>query len=148
MHEIRGTNFWDTLYCSLFNFLEDYVYALEDSKKSLGYIFLIKLSYGPYTRNPFTLEGYHWVVLSVLSLFILFPVVFSVVFWSLCLCTYYIIFFYLYLPLKAIRSSCCRIIKKVRVRRKLTFQTRAFRLVIRAKILFDHECKTNPLLST
>ena len=57
--------------------------ALEDSKKSLNYIcFLIKLSFGPYTRNPFALEGYHWVMLSVLSLFILFPVVFSVAFWS------------------------------------------------------------------
>ena len=56
-------------------------------------------------------------------------------------------FFYLYLPLKAIRFFCCRIIKKVRGRRKLTFQTIAFRKVIRAKILFDRECKMNPLLS-
>ena len=39
-------------------------------------------SIGPYTRNHFALEGYHWVMLSVLSLFILFPVVFSVAFWS------------------------------------------------------------------
>ena len=30
----------------------------------------------------FALEGYHWVMLSVLSLFTLFPVVFSVAFWS------------------------------------------------------------------
>ena len=57
-------------------------------------------------------------------------------------------FFYLYLPVKAIRFFCCRIIKKVRGRRKLTFQTTAFRLVIRPKILFDRECKINPLLST
>ena len=84
-------------------------------------------SIGPYTRNPFALEGYHWAMLSVLSLFILFPVVFSVAFWSsFCLCTYYIIFFYLYLPLKAILFFCCRIIEKVRGRRKLTFQTTAF----------------------
>ena len=45
----------------------------------------------------------------------------------LCLCTYYIIFFNLYLPLKAIRFFCCCIIQKVRGRRKLTFQTTAFR---------------------
>ena len=44
--------------------------------------FLIKFSFGPYTRKPFALEGYYWVMLSALSLFILFPVVFSVVFWS------------------------------------------------------------------
>ena len=125
-------------------------------------------------RNPFALEGYHWVMLSVLSLFILFPVVFSVAFWSsfayartiiiiisrlmsflqprrscansdnlpgpimlsvspkrcwmyLRNVLYYYFFFYLYLPLKAIRFFCCRIIQKLRGRRKLTFQTTAFR---------------------
>ena len=36
-------------------------------------------------------------------------------------------FFYLYLPLKAIRFFCCRIIQKLRGSRKLTFQTTAFR---------------------
>ena len=72
-----------TVYCSLFNFLEGKV-CFRGFKEitELHLFFLIKLSFGPYTRNPFALEGYHWVVLSVLSLFILFPVVFSVAFWS------------------------------------------------------------------
>ena len=85
-------------------------------------------SVGPYTRNPFALEGYHWVMLSVLSMFILFPVVFSVAFWSSFAYPRTILyFFYLYLPLKAIRFFCCRIIQNLRGRRKLTFQTAAFR---------------------
>ena len=99
------------------------------------HFFLMKFSFGPYTRNPFALEGYHWIMLSVLSLFILFPVVFSVAFWSsfgYARTTLYI--FYLYL--QAICFFCCRIIKMVRGRRKLTFQTTAFRKVIRAKISF------------
>ena len=85
-------------------------------------------SIGPYTRNRFALEGYRWVMSSVLSLFILFPVVFSVAFWSSFAHarTIIIIFSYLYLPLKAIRFFCCRIIQKARSRRKLTFQTTAF----------------------
>ena len=65
------------------------------------------------------------VMLSVLSLFILFPIVFSVAFWlSFAYARTILYFFYLYLPLKAI---CCHIIKKVRGRGKLTFQTTAFR---------------------
>ena len=44
-------------------------YTLEDFKKSLS-------------SMSFALEGYYWVMLSALSLFILFPVVFSVAFWS------------------------------------------------------------------
>ena len=57
------------------------------------------------TRNPFALAGYHWVMLSVLSLFIiiLFPVVFCVAFWSsFAYARTILYFFYLYLPLKAI----------------------------------------------
>ena len=57
-----------------------------------------------------------------------------------CLCTYiyYIIYIYIFLPLFTTKSDMifCRILKKVRGRRKLTFQTTAFRKVIRAKILF------------
>ena len=65
------------------NFLEGYV-CFRGFKETteLHLIFLIQFSFGPYTRKPFTWEGYQWVMLSVLSLFILFPVVFSVAFWS------------------------------------------------------------------
>ena len=67
----------------------------------LHLFFLIKLSFGPHTRNPFALEGYHWVMLSVYSC------VFSVTFWSPLLMhvlrvDMYIIFF---LPLFTTKSD-------------------------------------------
>lgn len=50
-------------------------YAVEDFQKSPSHTcFLIKFSYGPYTRKPFTWK----VMLFVMSLFILFHVVFCV----------------------------------------------------------------------
>ena len=73
-------------------------------------------------------------MLSVLSLFILFPVVFSVMFcasFAYMHALYHIVF-----PLFTVHFFYCCIIKKVRGWRKLTFQTTAFRKVIRAKILF------------
>ena len=67
-------------------------YAVEDFKKSLSNLcFLIKFSYVPYTRKPFTWK----VMLAVLSLFILFPTVFCVTLWSsfAFVCTYHTILF-------------------------------------------------------
>ena len=98
-----------------------FCYAVEDFQKSPSHMcFLIKFSYGPYTRNPFTEK----VMLSVLSLFILFHVVFCVCCGhpSVCICMHVlpVYSFYLYLPLKAIRF--CLIIKKVRGRESRHFR--------------------------
>lgn len=58
--------------------LEGLLYALGNFKISVSYMtlcFLIKVSYGQYTRKPF---AFHWVLLSVLSVLIYFFLLSSV----------------------------------------------------------------------
>ena len=88
-------------------------------------------------------------MLSVLSLFILFPVVFSVAFWSSF--AYARTILYIFLPLFTTKSDTFFLLphhKKVRGRRKLTFRLQLSIKSLELKYYFDRECKMNPLLST
>lgn len=89
----NGSQWLPTVYWSLFIIFLRVRYAVEDFKKSLSNLsFLIKFSYVPYTRKPFTWK----VMLAVLSLFILFPACLCPpTLWSsfAFVCTYHTIFF-------------------------------------------------------
>ena len=98
-------------------------------------------SIGPHTTNPFTLEGYQWVMLSVLSC------VFSVAFWSsFCLCTYYHILYFF--TSKSNTFFVATSYKRLGVGESWHFRLQLSVKSLELKYYFDHECKMNPLLST
>ena len=110
-------------------------YALEDFKKSLSHMcFLIKFSYGPYTKKPFA--GYHRLS-RLLCLCLCYFLLSSVSRFGHPNCLYSRTINN-FLSLFITRSDTFFFYHKKWLGgwRKLTSQTVAFRKVIRARILF------------